>query len=194
MKQLWSARRYCQLETRATILKFLRFLAAGVPGLLIAIPLNLLLVEILGLRKPIAYAVVLLVQVSVNFFFCLLFVFDRDKSRSLVTQYLGFLAVVGVARGMDWGLYVVLTSLVGLPYILVQLMNAFIFGVGKFVLTRRVIEQPRHRGSSPSRAAERKGRGEPESRCSETDDKQPVDLLCKATGVPGRRGDLTGDD
>jgi len=39
-------------------------------------------------------------------------------------------------------LYVVLTSLVGLNYILVQVMNAFIFGIGNFVLTRRVIEQP----------------------------------------------------
>lgn len=38
-------------------------------------------------------------------------------------------------------LYVVLTSLVGLNRMFVQVMNVYIFGIEKFVLTRRVIER-----------------------------------------------------
>lgn len=59
-----------------------------------------------GLHKAPVYPVVLIVQVSVNFFACLVFVFDLDKSKSLLSQYLGFVGVVGVARGSDWALYV----------------------------------------------------------------------------------------
>lgn len=137
----WWGKVLSSRPTRNTVLKFFRFMAAGLPGLAVAVPLNLLLVEVVGLHKVLAYLLVLVVQISINFLACLVFVFERDRSKSLLSQYLGFTRVVGIARVLDWALYSALTSLAGLNFIFVQVMNAAIFGIGKFVLTRRVIEQ-----------------------------------------------------
>ncbi len=136
----WWGKVLSSRPTRNTVLKFFRFMAAGLPGLAVAVPLNLLLVEVVGLHKVLAYLLVLVVQISINFLACLVFVFERDRSKSLLSQYLGFTRVVGIARVLDWALYSALTSLAGLNYILVQLMNAGIFGIGKFVFTRKVVE------------------------------------------------------
>lgn len=141
MRQWWS-RILRSLPTRNTVLKFFRFMAAGLPGLAVAVPLNILLVEVVGLHKVLAYLLVLIIQVSIGFLASILFVFQRDRSKSLLSQYLGFTRVVAIARVLDWALYSALTSAVGLNFIFVQIMNAGIFGIGKFVFARRAIEQP----------------------------------------------------
>ena len=124
--------------------KLLKFLVVGLPAFLIAIPLNLILVEKLFWPKPAAYALVLVVQVTLNFFACIYFVFKRDASKSLRSQFILFMSGILSARVMDWGVYSLLTWL-GMNYIVVQFLNVTLFSVLKFSFARRTIE-----GSAPT--------------------------------------------
>jgi len=120
--------------------QLIKFLAVGIPAFLVAIPLNFLLVGHLGWPKPAAYAVVLCVQVTINFFACLFFVFDRDKSKSMKSQFLVFASGILGARVLDWGLYSVLVNLLPVHYLVIQFTNVLIFSVAKFAFARRAIE------------------------------------------------------
>ena len=66
--------------------KVARFVLFGIPAFLIAIPLNFFLVETLLWPKQAAYALVLLVQVTINFFICIRFVFNRDPNKNMASQ------------------------------------------------------------------------------------------------------------
>jgi len=120
--------------------KLLKFLAVGIPAFLIAIPLNIYLVDHLGWPKPAAYALVLLIQVTINFFACILFVFKRDESRSMAAQFTLFMSGILVARLLDWGLYSVLVNTVPVHYIAIQFFNVILFSLAKFTFARRTIE------------------------------------------------------
>lgn len=120
--------------------KLLKFLAVGIPAFLIAIPLNIYLVDHLEWAKPAAYALVLLIQVTINFFACILFVFKRDESRSMATQFALFMSGILVARLLDWGLYSVLVQTIPIHYLVIQFANVIIFSVAKFAFARRSIE------------------------------------------------------
>ena len=120
--------------------KVLRFVLYGIPAFLIAIPLNLVLVEKADLPEPLAYAIVLAVQITINFFVCVLFVFERDKSTSLRTQFLVFASGIMLARLLDWGLYAVMVRFTPIHYLAVQIMNVFLFSIAKFLFARRALE------------------------------------------------------
>lgn len=120
-----------------------KFFGVGLPAFLIAIPLNFSLVEYVGLAKPLAYAVVLVVQVFINFFGCILFVFKRDTSVSILKQFFSFMAIILIARSLDWALYSLLVSNVPIHYIALQLFNVVLFGLAKFAFARRSIEGSR---------------------------------------------------
>jgi putative flippase GtrA len=117
--------------------KYIQFLAAGVPGLLLALPLNLLLVEWAGLSKQIAYALVLLLQVSVNYVMCRWFVFRADdRQQGGLQEFLGFMGGILCFRLGDWALYVALVQWVSVHYLLIQLFNVVVFSVFKFLFSR----------------------------------------------------------
>ena len=120
--------------------KLLRFLAAGIPAFLLAIPLNWILVDHLAVSKPMAYGCVLLVQVTINFFACVHFVFERDRSRGLFDQYLAFMGGILAARCLDWGIYTLVVQHTAAHYLVVQVLNALVFSVLKFTFARRAIE------------------------------------------------------
>ena len=120
--------------------KLLRFLAAGIPAFLIAIPLNWLLVESFSWPKPAAYALVLFIQVIINFFACVLFVFERDTTRKLHHQFLIFLGGIMAARLLDWALYSLLVQTTTIHYTAIQLSNVVLFSLLKFAFARRTIE------------------------------------------------------
>ncbi|MGJ8642791.1 MAG: GtrA family protein [Luteolibacter sp.] len=121
-------------------LNLLRFLAVGIPAFLIAIPLNWFLVEKLFWPKPAAYAFVLTVQVTINFFACILFVFKRDSSKSIVSQFLAFTAAILSVRALDWGIYTLLVKFTPIHYLILQLANTAVFSVAKYIFARRAIE------------------------------------------------------
>jgi putative flippase GtrA len=123
-----------------TLQKLLKFLGVGIPAFLIAIPLNLLLVEKFLWPKPAAYALVLVIQVTINFFACVFFVFERDTSKSLGKQFLLFMSGILAARVLDWGLYSILVKTTPFHYIAIQFFNVIIFSLAKFSFARRTIE------------------------------------------------------
>lgn len=120
--------------------KLVRFLLAGLPAFLVAVPLNIYLVDELGWHKWIAYAHVLVLQVTINFFASILFVFNRNKGRTLSVQFAEFFVIVGSVRLLDWAVYVGWTGLLGMHYVAAQLVNVILFALVKFVLVQRAIE------------------------------------------------------
>lgn len=119
-----------------------KFLAVGLPSFLVAIPLNIVLVETCGLWKPASYAIVLVAQTTVNFFLCRRFVFKPSRHKPIHRQYLEFMGAVAVFRGMDWGLYSILVKTTDINYILIQCVNVVIFSIAKFFFSKKAIEGP----------------------------------------------------
>jgi putative flippase GtrA len=126
--------------------KILKFLAAGLPAFLVALPLNWLLVSRLGWPKPAAYALVLWVQVSLNFFACFYLVFDRRGGRPTLAQYWLFLSGIAAFRAADWVAYTAMVEWAGVPYLAAQLVNVTLFAVLKYRFSSSVFEGDRARG------------------------------------------------
>ncbi len=120
--------------------KLFRFVFFGIPAFLIAIPLNLFLVEVAEWPKSIAYALVLFVQVTINFFICIRYVFERDTTRNLLAQFTIFMSGILAARCLDWALYSLLVRVTPIHYIAIQFFNVIIFSLAKFAFARRTIE------------------------------------------------------
>jgi len=126
--------------TAGRAFKLFKFLAAGLPAFLVAVPLNYLLVEHAGLNKGLAYAIVLVAQVSANFVLCRLFVFEKKSNQPVLVEFFWFLSGMAGFRLADWVVYFVLTNFYGLPYLAVQLGNVVVFSVLKFVFAERVLK------------------------------------------------------
>lgn len=114
---------------------------AGAPAFLVAVPLNYLLVHQLTMGKPAAYAIVLILQTTVNFFICRAFVFQSRGPESLLKSFLIFFNGIALFRLADWLVYTTLTNLIGLPFLAVQLFNVALFALLKFEFARRVFER-----------------------------------------------------
>lgn len=121
--------------------RLLRFLAAGFPAFLVALLLNWLLVSQLHWPKPLAYAVVLFAQVSVNFFACFYFVFERTAPRPTFAQFWKFLTGIALFRGADWLAYTVMVEWARVPYLAAQLVNVTLFALLKFRFSASVFER-----------------------------------------------------
>lgn len=133
--------------------KLAKFLVAGLPAFLVALPLNLFLVENLAWPKTTAYATVLVVQVTINFFACTLWVFERDRRRKLLSQFALFMSGILLARALDWGLYSLLVKITPIHYVAIQVFNVILFSLAKFAFARRAIEgrrKGRRPGARPS--------------------------------------------
>ena len=128
--------------TPSRVLGLLKFLAAGGPAFLVGVPLNYLLVEKMATPKPLAYCLVLIFQVSCNYFMCKLFVF-RDTSgkglRFCWKEYGAFVSGIIGFRIMDWLVYLLWIEVIGMYYIFAQIVNVVIFAVVKFLFAERVM-------------------------------------------------------
>jgi putative flippase GtrA len=134
--------------------KLVKFVAVGIPSFALAIPLNYALVTWSQFPKPLAYAVVLLLQVTVNFFLCRAFVFDLAPGLSLGRSFIAFLSGIALFRVADWGVYVLLTSFFGVYFLVAQLLNGALFVVLKFQFSKLVFER---RGSTAADSDSRAG-------------------------------------
>ena len=56
-----------KIITNKEIKKYIKFLLAGLPSASLAIPLNILLVEVGKINKPFSYAIVVFFQILLNF-------------------------------------------------------------------------------------------------------------------------------
>ena len=138
--QICSSRLYAFYQKHFGM-KLIKFLLAGLPSFLVAIPVNWLLVEQLNMGKALSYACVLFMQVTINFFICRVWVFESAGRQSILVRYFQFLAGIFFFRLADWGLYTVLVSFFGLFYLGVQVFNIVIFAFLKFHFSKRVIER-----------------------------------------------------
>lgn len=134
---------------RTLIGRLIRFLAAGLPAFLVAVPLNWLLVSQFTWPKPLAYALVLWVQVSVNFFACFYFVFERITVRPAFAQYWRFLTGIALFRAADWAAYTAMVEWAGVPYLAAQLLNVTLFALLKYRFSASVFERGGERRASP---------------------------------------------
>lgn len=124
--------------------RFIKFLLAGLPAFLFALPMNYILVEHAGVAIPVSYMIVLCIQVTINFFICRRFVFVPHPDVSIVSQFGQFFAGIILFRVADWGLYTLMTSAFGLYYIGVQVANILVFAVLKYRFSKWVIERVKH--------------------------------------------------
>jgi putative flippase GtrA len=120
--------------------KLSRFMLAGAPAFLAAVPLNYFLVHQLAIGKPVAYAIVLALQTTVNFFICRAFVFQNRMPDGRWKSFFVFFNGIAWFRLGDWLVYATLTNLLGLPFLAVQLFNVALFAWLKFEFARRVFE------------------------------------------------------
>jgi putative flippase GtrA len=116
-----------------------KFLAAGLPSFLLAVPLNYFAVDFLKLPPSPVYAVLLVFQVTLNFFMCRWFVFKKTTDTPLWKEFGIFTVGILVFRLADWGLYTLLVSVFHLYYIGVQLANVVIFSVLKFLFSEKAL-------------------------------------------------------
>ena len=118
-----------------------KFLAAGVPSFLIAVPLNYILVTEAGVPAPLAYALVLVAQVSCNFLLLRRFVFDSSSNPTPVAhQFARFLSGIGMFRALDWATFTVTVTVIGIYFLAAQLINIVFFSLLKFRFSKEVIE------------------------------------------------------
>ncbi len=122
-------------------IKLFKFMLVGLPSFGLALVLNRTLVEYVGWNKSLAYAIVLVMQVSINFFMCRLFVFTKRSDSSLWKQFIQFLGGILFFRIADWGVYTILVEFCGLYYMAIQFLNIFIFAVLKYKYSQRIMEK-----------------------------------------------------
>lgn len=123
--------------------KYLIFLVVGLPSFLLAVPINYILVDRLELQMSLAYAIVLLIQVSVNFLLCRVYVFENTSTSSFQRQYLMFLVGIASFRFVDWLLYTILVASTEIYYLYVQLANVLVLSLVKFLYSKRIFEPSR---------------------------------------------------
>ena len=130
----------CMARSWPKAMHLLRFLLVGLPSFAIAVLLNWALVTQVGMARPLAYALVLVLQVSVNFFMCRAFVFNNHNDRPIWVQFGQFFSGIIAFRAADWLVYVIAVQFLGVHYLLMQFVDIAIFSLLKFEFSRRVIE------------------------------------------------------
>lgn len=121
-------------------LKLSRFLLVGIPAFTLSIFINWFLVKKAMWDEAFAYAIVLVIQVIINFFMCRWFVFLDKNSNPIWIQFGQFMSGILLLRFADWLVYTLLVSILGIYYLAVQIFNIFAFSILKFKYSQKVIE------------------------------------------------------
>lgn len=120
--------------------KLFFFLIAGLPSFILAIFLNLYLVEVVQIDSIISYGIILIIQVIINFFINLKFVFNDNNSKSQLTKFVYFLILILIIRSMDWFFFVLLVKYFEIWYLFAQIISVLIFGLAKFYISKKIFE------------------------------------------------------
>ena len=115
---------------------FIKFLLAGLPSALLAIPLNIVLVEIGEVNKTISYGLVIFLQILLNFIFINNYVF---KYNNRFTSFIKFFFGIIIFRAFDLIIYSQMITLFPKLYILIQLSNVAIFSMIKFKYSKFIL-------------------------------------------------------
>ena len=131
---------YVHSIKRFKITNYAMFMIVGLPSFLVALLINYTIVYYLNWFKPIVYAIVIVIQVSINFFMCRLYVFKNEATTSLSTQGIQFISGSLAFRFFDWLLYSILTQILSIHFTIIQIVNVVIFSLLKYKFAKRVIE------------------------------------------------------
>jgi putative flippase GtrA len=124
--------------TAKQIASFVRFGLSGLPGFLIAIAINVWVVERFHWPKPVAYVLVMWIQMSLGWLMCRTVVFRDGQNTSALGSYFQFALSMGIIRIADWLLYTTLVELVKVPYVLAQISTSAIFLFIKFLSAKAI--------------------------------------------------------
>jgi len=113
----------------------------GFPSFLVAMLLNVFFVSNLQWNVPLSYAIVITMQVIINFFLCKKFVFENNSKKTLKVQFMMFVSGIAVFRLLDWVLYSILVEIVCLYFLYIQIFNILFFSVLKFFYSKTVFEK-----------------------------------------------------
>ncbi|MCH9644420.1 MAG: GtrA family protein [Gammaproteobacteria bacterium] len=117
---------------------FIKFLLAGGPAFLLGVVINYLLVDKLLVGSSLAYVIVLMFQVTCNFFICKKFVFKSEVKRSFLYEFARFFSGIIAFRVLDWCLYSLLVSMFHVYYLAAQILNIIVFSLLKYSFSSRV--------------------------------------------------------
>ena len=120
--------------------KLFFFLIAGLPSFILAIFLNLYLVEVVEIDSIISYGIILIIQVIINFFINLKFVFNDNNSKSQLAKFVYFLILILIIRSMDWFFFVLLVKYFEIWYLFAQIISVLTFGLVKFYISKKIFE------------------------------------------------------
>lgn len=121
--------------------KWFQFMASGLPSFLLALVLNYVLVSKEHWNKSLTYGLLLVLQVTINFFLCRRWVFERRDTRTLWKEFGAFFTGIMAFRCGDWLVYTLLTLVIPHYYLAVQCGNVAIFGVLKFLFSERLFKR-----------------------------------------------------
>lgn len=107
------------------------FGVAGAPSFGMALVLNGLLLEYSDLDPGLIYALVISMQVVLNYFFLRRYAFMRQKNRGQINDFVIFLVIVSVARVGELVAYVQLFH-AGLHFVIAQVFAISLFFAAKF--------------------------------------------------------------
>jgi putative flippase GtrA len=120
-----------------------KFLASGFPALVLALVLNGILVEKAKLPIAAAYAIVLVLQTTVNFFLCRYWVFQGGGGRKIANSFTRFATGILVIRFLDWMVYNFLVAQMDLYFLAAQGINVVVYALVKFEFSRRLFAEKR---------------------------------------------------
>ena len=123
--------------------RLIPFLASGVPGRVLSVAVNGLLVAWLNSPKPLAYLIALMAQTVVNYYLCGRLFFRSPASESPARQFLHYLAGVAGFRLAEWLIYVALVQVIQLHFLLVHCLSIAIQSIPKYKYFEAVFARKR---------------------------------------------------
>ena len=120
-----------------TTIKYIKFLLAGFPSFIFALPLNYYFVESLEIKYEVAYFFVLLFQVTLNFLLVNKYVFISENGNRKFPKF--FIYILSI-RLLDWMLYALLVKFLFVHYLVLQVFNIIFFSWVKFIISKRIFE------------------------------------------------------
>lgn len=118
--------------------QFIQFGLAGLPAFLIAIPLNIFLVQYAHWPKPVAYVPVIWLQFTAGFLMNHYLVFKTAGKIPFWRAYFQFAASMGIIRIFDWSAYTAATVWAHVPFVLAQICCSGVFLVIKYLSARPI--------------------------------------------------------
>lgn len=122
------------------IIKYLKFLFFGLPSLSLAIVLNILMVEYIGINKSTSYSLITSLQIIANFYLLNKYIFNKKKNKSKVISFLLYAFGILTIRTIDWLIYSKLVNYFSNLYVLIQIISTGFFSILKFKYLKYIMD------------------------------------------------------